>query len=85
MTSWPDRLPSGNQKHGALERVTAVIRDVESELAAIKVEHDPLASHHLCFAPSLSECQRHEKRKPPRDDCPAKFQHCLRAWLSREP
>ena len=38
MTSWPDRLPSGNQKHGALERVTAVIRDVESELAAIKAE-----------------------------------------------
>ena len=47
MTSWPDRLPSGNQKHGALERLTAVIRDVESELAAIKAEHDPLASHIL--------------------------------------
>ena len=29
----------------ALERLTAVIRDVESELAAMKAEHDPLASH----------------------------------------
>jgi hypothetical protein len=25
MTSWPDRLPSGNQKHGALERLTAFV------------------------------------------------------------
>jgi hypothetical protein len=30
---------------GALERLTAAIRDVESELAAMKAEHDPLASH----------------------------------------
>ena len=29
----------------ALERLTAVIRDVESALAAMKAEHDPLASH----------------------------------------
>jgi hypothetical protein len=29
----------------ALERLTAAIRDVESELAAMKAEHDPLASH----------------------------------------
>ena len=29
----------------ALERLTAAIRDVESELAAMKSEHDPLASH----------------------------------------
>ena len=29
----------------ALERLTAAIRDVESELATMKVEHDPLASH----------------------------------------
>src|SRR6266566_5125541 len=29
----------------ALERLTAAIRDVESELAAMKTEHDPLASH----------------------------------------
>src|SRR6266498_4834309 len=28
-----------------LERLTLAIRDVESELAAMKVEHDPLASH----------------------------------------
>jgi septal ring factor EnvC (AmiA/AmiB activator) len=29
----------------SLERLTAAIRDVESELAAMKAEHDPLASH----------------------------------------
>ena len=29
----------------ALERLTAAIRGVESELAAMKAEHDPLASH----------------------------------------
>jgi hypothetical protein len=28
-----------------LERLTLAIRDVESELAAMKAEHDPLASH----------------------------------------
>jgi septal ring factor EnvC (AmiA/AmiB activator) len=29
----------------SLKRLTAVIRDVESELAEMKAEHDPLASH----------------------------------------
>jgi hypothetical protein len=29
----------------ALERLTAAIRNVESELAAMKAEHDPLAAH----------------------------------------
>ena len=29
----------------SLERLTAVIRDVESALASMKAEHDPLASH----------------------------------------
>jgi hypothetical protein len=29
----------------ALERLTAAIRDLESEVAAMKAEHDPLASH----------------------------------------
>jgi hypothetical protein len=29
----------------ALERLTAAIRDVESELAEMKAEHDPIASH----------------------------------------
>jgi hypothetical protein len=33
------------QLQDALERLTAAIRDVESELAAMKAEHDPLASH----------------------------------------
>jgi hypothetical protein len=30
---------------GALERLTAAIRDVETQLAVMKAEHDPLASH----------------------------------------
>jgi hypothetical protein len=30
---------------GALERLTKAIGDVETELAAMKAEHDPLASH----------------------------------------
>jgi len=29
----------------ALDRLVAAIRDVESELAAMEAEHDPLASH----------------------------------------
>ena len=29
----------------ALERLTVAIRDLESELAPMKAEHDPLASH----------------------------------------
>jgi hypothetical protein len=29
----------------ALERLTTAIRDVECELAAMKIAHDPLASH----------------------------------------
>jgi hypothetical protein len=29
----------------ALERLTAAIHDVETELTAMKAEHDPLASH----------------------------------------
>jgi hypothetical protein len=29
----------------ALKRLTAAIHDVDSELAAMKAEHDPLASH----------------------------------------
>ena len=33
------------QLHDALERLTTAIRDVESELAAMKAEQYPLASH----------------------------------------
>jgi|SRR4029453_12378900 hypothetical protein len=69
----------------ALERLTAAIRDVESELAAMKAEHDPPRVAHLCFAPILSERKRYEKRKAPRDDGAPEFQYCLRAWLLRQP
>src|SRR4029077_15261271 len=45
----------------------------------------PTRVAHLCLAPLLSERQRYEKGKAPRDDRPAEFQYCLRAWFSREP
>ena len=35
----------GARLQEALERLAAAIRDVESELAAMKAEQDPLASH----------------------------------------
>jgi len=35
----------GGALQDALQRLTAAMRDVESELAAMKAEHDPLASH----------------------------------------
>jgi hypothetical protein len=34
-----------NRLQDALQRLTAAIRDVEFELAAMKAEQDPLASH----------------------------------------
>jgi hypothetical protein len=63
-------------RHGlqdALKRLTAAIRDVESELAAMKAERDP----HLCFVPPLSERQRYKKREAPRDECANKLRYCL--------
>jgi hypothetical protein len=37
-------VASSARLHPRVERLTAAIRDVESELAAMKAEHDPLAS-----------------------------------------
>jgi hypothetical protein len=62
----------------ALDRLTAAMRDVASELAAMEAEHDPLASHIFISRPPLSERQRHKGRKATRD------KHSLRTWLSRE-
>ena len=47
----------------ALQRLTAAVRDVECELAAMKAERGPARVAHLCFAPRLSERQRHKRRK----------------------
>jgi hypothetical protein len=50
----------------ALERLTAAIRDVETELAAMKAAHDPLASHifisrrHYRNAKDTKSGKRHE-------------------------
>jgi hypothetical protein len=46
----------------ALERLTAAIRDVESELAAMKAEHDPLASHIFVSRQSYRNVKRYKKR-----------------------
>ena len=61
----------------ALDRLTAAIRDVEAELAAVDGEHDPLASHIFISLPPLSERQRHERRKAPGGERTAEFQHRL--------
>jgi len=39
---------------------------------------------HLHFTPPISERQRHKRRKAPRDERTAEFQHSLRAGLSRK-
>jgi hypothetical protein len=62
----------------ALERLTAAIRDVESELAAMKAEHDPLASHIFLSRRSYRNVKDTKSGKAPRDDGPAEFQYCLR-------
>ena len=67
-----------------LERLTAAIRDLEAELAAMEAEHDPLASHIFVSRRHLSERSRHKRRKAPRNERTAEFQHRLRARLSRE-
>lgn len=68
---------------GALKRVTAAIRDVESKVAAMKAEQDPLAPH-IFSTPSLSEHSGHKKRKAQRINSPVAFQYCLQARLSRQ-
>ena len=37
-------MPPG-RLHDALQKLTAAIREVENEVAAMKADHDPLASH----------------------------------------
>jgi hypothetical protein len=61
--------------------------DTRCRVRACRNESQPRPTRvaHLCFAPILSERDRYQKRKAPRDERPAEFQYCLRAWLSREP
>jgi hypothetical protein len=40
-----EQVMRASRLQDVLERLTAAIRDVESELAAMKAEHDPLALH----------------------------------------
>jgi hypothetical protein len=68
----------------ALERLTKAIRDVETELAAMEEEHDPLAAHIFISRRHYRNAKGNKKRKTPRDDRPTELQYCLRAWLSRD-
>jgi len=69
----------------ALERLTAAIRDVESELASMKAEHDPLASHIFVSRRHYRSVNDTKSGKRREMTGPAEFQHCLRTWLSRQP
>ena len=55
----------------ALERLTAAIRDVESELAAMKAEHDPLASH--IFVSRRSYRNANDTKSGKRREMPARL------------
>src|SRR4029077_2062615 len=44
----------------------------------------PAGVTHLYFTSPLPERERHKRRKAPRDERTIKFQHCVRAGLSRE-
>jgi hypothetical protein len=68
----------------ALERLTAAIRDVESELAAMKAEHDPLASHIFVSRRSYRNVNDTKSGKRREMTRTAEFQYCLRVWLLRQ-
>jgi hypothetical protein len=68
----------------ALERLTTAIRDVETELAAMKAEHDPLASHIFVSRRHYRNANGTKGGKRRRNERTAKFQHSLRTRLSRE-
>ena len=56
----------------ALERLSAAIRDVEAELAAMKAEHDPLASH-IFISRRYFATPATQGREAPRDERTVKF------------
>ena len=71
----------------ALERLTAAIRDVESELAAMKAEHDPLASHIFISRRhyrNVTDTKSGKRRAPGRLSfntiCELGFRGCLDEW-----
>jgi len=67
----------------ALDRLAAAIRDVESELAAMEAEHDPLASH-IFISRRRYRNANDTKGGKRRDKRSVEFQHSLRTGLSRE-
>ena len=48
-----NRRACGTRLQDALERLTAAIRDVESELTAMKAEHDPPCIAYLLFRAAI--------------------------------
>ena len=61
----------------ALERLTTAIGDVETELAAMKTEHDPLASHIFISRRHYRNANDTKSRKAPRDERMAEFRQSL--------
>jgi len=61
----------------ALERLTIAIHDVETELAAMKAEHDPLASHIFISRRHYRNANDTKSRKAPRDERMAEFRQSL--------
>jgi hypothetical protein len=58
----------------ALERLTAAIRDVDSEIAAMKAEHDPLASHIFVSRRNYRNVSDMKSGKRREMNSPAEFQ-----------
>ena len=61
----------------APEWLTKAISDVETELAAMKAEHDPLASHIFISRRHYRNANDTKSRKAPRDERMAEFRQSL--------
>jgi hypothetical protein len=61
----------------ALEGLTTAIRNVEAELAAMKAEHDPLASHIFISQRNYRNADDTKGGKRREINARAELQHCL--------
>jgi predicted RNase H-like nuclease (RuvC/YqgF family) len=68
----------------ALERLTAAVRDVECELAAMKAERDPLASHIFVSRRHYRTANDTKSGKRREVSARVSFNTALRTRLSRE-
>jgi hypothetical protein len=68
----------------ALERLTAAIRDVEAELAAMEAEHDPLASHIFVSRRHYRNSNDTRSGRRAYDVGALKLANCLETRVSRQ-